>query len=84
MESAILFEANLQYSVDVTVCVSAPEKVRIERIVQRDKVTEERARQWIDTQMKQERKEEMSDFVIVNDGTSPLEEQVDMLLKSLQ
>ena len=83
MESAILFEANLRYAVDVTVCVSAPEKLRIARIMQRDNVTEERARQWIRAQMKQERKEMMADFIIINDGVSSVEQQVDRLLEKL-
>ena len=83
MESAILFEANLRYAVDVTVCVSAPEKLRISRIMQRDNVTEERALQWIRAQMKQERKEMMADFIIINDGVSSVEQQVDRLLEKL-
>ncbi len=83
MESAILFEADLQDSVDVIVCVSAPEDVRVARIMRRDNITREMARQWIDNQMPQERKEQMSDFVILNDGIIPLEKQVDTLLTSL-
>lgn len=83
MECAILFDANLQDSVDAVVCVSAPEAIRIERIMRRDNITKAKAKQWIDAQILQERVEKMSDFVIQNDGVTPMNKQIDKLLSEL-
>lgn len=83
MECAILFDAHLQDKVDAVVCVSAPEEVRIQRIMHRDSITKAKAKQWIDAQIPQEKVEEMSDFVIHNDGVAPMDIQIDNLLVSL-
>lgn len=83
MESAILFEAHLEHTVDVIVCVSAPEEVRISRIMQRDGITEEKARQWIQAQMPQAEAEHRSHFVIINDGIQSVDEQVAKVLSAL-
>lgn len=84
MESAILFEADFQKYVDRVVCVSAPEDVRLQRIMQRDGITAEKAKEWIDCQMAQEEKELRSDFVILNDGKAPLAPQIESLLKQVK
>lgn len=73
MESAILFEAHLEHTVDRIVCVTAPEEVRVERIMARDNITRERALEWIRSQMPQEEAASRSDIVIVNDGKTPID-----------
>lgn len=82
LESAILFESGFdrRVSFDRIVCVSAPRDVRIQRIMRRDNITAEKAAEWIDTQMAQEEVERRSHFVIVNDGKSDIEQQVDNML----
>lgn len=82
MESAILFEAGFQQYVDRVVCVSAPIEIRVQRIMLRDNISRERALEWINRQMPQEEKEKLSDFVIINDGIKPLDEQIDAILQS--
>lgn len=85
LESAILFESGFdsRVSFDRIVCVSAPRDVRIERIMRRDNITAEKAAEWIDTQMAQEEVERRSHFVIVNDGKSDIEQQVDNMLSKI-
>lgn len=85
LESAILYESGFYKRIhfDFTVCVSAPRQVRLERVMKRDGITEEKALEWIDSQWKQEKVEQLSDFVIVNDGASNLEEQVTRLLSKI-
>lgn len=83
MESAILYEAHLENTVDKVVCVVAPEEVRLLRIMQRDGITEEKAREWIAAQMPQERVAELADVVIVNDGSATLDDQIDNALQML-
>lgn len=85
LESAILFESGFdrRVSFDRVVCVSAPRDVRIQRIMRRDNITAEKAAEWIDTQMAQEEVERRSHFVIVNDGKSDIEQQVDNMLSKI-
>lgn len=85
LESAILFESGFDRRIrfDRIVCVSAPRDVRIQRIMHRDNITAEKAAEWIDTQMAQEEVERRSHFVIVNDGKSDIEQQVDNMLSKI-
>lgn len=85
LESAILFESGFdrRVSFDRVVCVSAPRDVRIQRIMRRDNITAEKAAEWIDTQMDQEEVERRSHFVIVNDGKSDIEQQMDNMLSQI-
>lgn len=82
MESAILHEAHLEYAVDYVVCVTAPENVRIERIMKRDGISRERALEWIHRQMSQDAVAGLSDFVIVNDGVGDIDKQIEQLIKN--
>lgn len=85
LESAILFDSGFHRRVPFSfvVCVSAPEDVRVQRIMARDGISESKALEWIHRQMPQEQVEGLSDFVIVNDGVAPLEPQVDKLIHQL-
>lgn len=85
LESAILFESGFdsRVSFDRVVCVSAPRDVRIQRIMRRDNISAAKAAEWIDTQMAQEEVERRSHFVIVNDGKSDIEQQIDNMLSQI-
>lgn len=85
MESAILFDSgfNRRIHFDKVVCVSAPVAVRLQRIMQRDHISQEKAQQWIDAVMPQEELIARSDYEIVNDGVSDVEAQVVHLLNLL-
>ena len=85
LESAIIFDSGFHRRVPFSfvVCVSAPEDVRVQRIMARDGISEAKALEWIHRQMPQEQVEGMSNFVIVNDGVAQLEPQVAKLLESL-
>ena len=85
LESAILFDSGFHRRVPFSfvLCVSAPEAVRVQRIMARDGISEAKALEWIHRQMPQEQVEGLSNFVIVNDGVAPLEPQVDKLIHQL-
>lgn len=85
MESAILFDSgfNRRTHFDKVVCVSAPVAVRLQRIMQRDHISQEKAQQWIDAVMPQEELITRSDYEIVNDGVRDVEAQVVHLLNLL-
>lgn len=85
LESAILFESGFDRRIafDHIVCVTAPRQVRIQRIVQRDNITPQRAAEWIDVQMSQQEVAQRSDFCIQNDGESDLQAQIDNILRQI-
>ena len=83
MESAILFESGANRLVDKTVVVTAPEDVRIQRVMQRDGITREKALQWIARQWPQDEVKARADFEIVNDGVADIDHQIEDLLGTL-
>lgn len=84
MECAILFESGFDSLVDFTICVTAPKEVRLQRIIDRDGLTRERAQQWIDKQLPQKEVAERCDAVINNDGVADIEQQIDNILKYIK
>ena len=63
-----LFEGGLAELCNVTVAVTAPEKDRIARLMQRDGISEEYARNRIRAQHDETWFREKCDYVLVNDG----------------
>lgn len=83
IESAILVEAGFAGEVDAVVMVYAPEEVRVQRAMRRDAAPRELIEKRIRSQMNDEEKRKHADFVIVNDGETPLIPQVLALIASL-
>ena len=83
VECALLFESGFDHSVTYTVLVTAPLEVRIRRVMKRDGKREEEVRQWISMQMDEEEKHTKADFIITNDGTGELDNQIQYLLSLL-
>ncbi|MBI9037830.1 MAG: dephospho-CoA kinase [Bacteroidales bacterium] len=75
-EAAILFETDLSKEFDFVVAVSAPENLRIERIMKRDSVNRETVIARIRNQWSDEEKTKLADFVILNDENELLIPQV--------
>lgn len=80
MECAILFESGFDRLVDRTICVAAPQEVRIRRVMQRDGISREKALEWMGRQWPQEDVVRRADYCIINDGAEPLEVQIDTIL----
>jgi len=85
LESALLFDSHFDrlVSIDHVVCVAAPMEVRLKRIAERDHITPQQARQWIDRQMTQEEMMAKSDFIITNDGAADLTKQIETLINNI-
>ena len=64
-----LFESGLNFLCDVTVAITAPEEMRVQRIVDRDQITAEKAKQRLAAQRQQEELEALCDHTLRNDGT---------------
>ena len=83
MESAIMYVSGIYQLVDKVVVVTAPEELRIQRIMQRDGISREKALQWIHRQWPQEQVKALADYEIVNDGIADIDSQIDLLLHRL-
>ena len=64
-----LFEGGLHKLCDVTVAVTAPEDVRIQRLMLRDKITAQQAQMRINAQAPQASFAEKCDYVLENNGS---------------
>lgn len=76
-EAALLFEARSNTALDKIIVVSAPEALRISRVLQRDKHrTEQQVRDIIRNQLNEEEKLKRADYILVNDDSKLLIPQV--------
>ena len=84
MESAILYEAGFQDTVDAVIMVYAPVELRIQRAMYRDGASEEQVRARIAAQMDDEEKRRRADFTGVNDGGQLLIPQLNRIVEQLK
>lgn len=82
-EAAILFETGAYKTFDATVLITAPESIRLNRVVERDTIPESQVRSRMNNQWKDEEKAKLADFVIHNDGTTMLLPQIENMLIKL-
>ena len=75
-EAAILFESDSHKGLDAIICVTAPINLRIDRVKLRDGYSYCEIKDRIVNQISQEKKESLSDFIIVNDGVKSLLPQI--------
>ena len=83
LETAILYESGFDREVDHVLMVYAPVQLRVSRTVARDRAIEEAVRSRMAAQMDDETKVLLADFVLTNDGQTPLQPQLDKLLEAL-
>ena len=83
-ESAILFEKKFSDQFEKIIFVSAPEDIRLQRTMLRDKCNEENVRARMRLQWDEDTKKAESDFIIFNDGDKMLIPQVLEIHKILQ
>ncbi|MBA4135673.1 MAG: dephospho-CoA kinase, partial [Flavobacterium sp.] len=83
-EAAILFESGSYQYCDKIITVTAPENVRIQRVMQRDSVTEDQVLARMQNQWKEDEKIALSDYVIQNVNIEHTKIQVDNILKTLK
>ncbi|MBU1011534.1 MAG: dephospho-CoA kinase [Bacteroidetes bacterium] len=75
-EAAILFESGFDKYMDTVIYVYAPEIMRIERIIDRDKISSEEVKQRLGNQWDDEKKLSFSEHIIKNDGNNLLIPQI--------
>ncbi len=72
LEAAVLFESGGKNELDQIILVRAPEELRLKRVMERDGDTKDNVIKRMKLQIPEEQKIDHSDFVIVNDGVSPV------------
>jgi dephospho-CoA kinase len=75
-EAALIFEAGIEKYLDYVIGVTAPESIRIQRVVERDHVPMQKVLDRLQHQMDEKEKISRCDFVIQNDGIHPILPQV--------
>ena len=82
VDAPLLFESGFDRECDLTVAVTAPTDVRIERIVRRDGITPETARERVAAQIPDAELSRRADLVIENGGDEAhLSREVERILK---
>ncbi len=82
-EAAILFESGHFREMDKIICITAPERLRIRRVMDRDNLTRQEVKKRMANQWDEERKEALADYVIKNDGSEMVISQVMEIHKKL-
>ena len=84
MECAILYESGFDSLVDRVLTVSAPVDIRLQRVMRRDTAREEQVRKRIAHQLDDSLLVSRADFVVTNDGSTPLLPRLYDILVSLR
>lgn len=82
-EAALLYESGAHAALDKIITVTAPEALRIQRVVKRDGSKEADVRARMDQQMPETEKVKRADFVIYNDGQQLLLPQIQRIHQAL-
>lgn len=83
-EAAILFETGAYKNFDLNILITAPKKLRIERIMSRDNSSEEQVLSRMKNQWEDEQKIPLADYVITNDEKSDLETDIKKILQDIE
>lgn len=83
-EAAILFESGFHRMMDFTLLISAPEEMRIARVVQRDGTSEGQVRQRMAKQWPEAEKQRLASKILMNDNTRLLIPQIIEIDKNLK
>jgi dephospho-CoA kinase len=75
-ESALLFEAGIEKQVDKIILVTAPLEIKLKRVRERDRSSDEEILQRMNNQLPDEKKTGHSHFVIINDEEKAVIPQV--------
>ena len=83
IDGAALFEAGADKLCDKTVAVCADEKIRMNRVIKRDNITEEQALQRFSAQKPQDFYTSKSDFTLENNSYEQMIENTEILLSKI-
>src|SRR5690606_16891799 len=78
-EAAILFESGSYQQCDKTILITAPEDIRIQRVMERDGVSKEEVLARIKNQWPDSEKKKLADFIVENIDLNSTEKKVQKL-----
>lgn len=81
LESGIMYESGISRLMDRVIAVTAPLEVRIQRVMQRDHISREKALEWMSRQLPQEEVVRRADFELVNDGQTDIDNQLNKIIQ---
>lgn len=84
IESALLLESNVSQYIDKTICISAPEDIRIQRVIERDITKKELVLARIKNQLPETKRLQKADYIIYNDDIQAIIPQLEKVLTLLQ
>lgn len=84
MESALMYESGIYRLVDRVIVVTAPQEVRIRRVMERDQITREKVLEWMSRQLPQEEVRQRADFEIINDGEADIDQQLKAIIEMIK
>lgn len=84
IDAPVLFESGFDSLCDVTVCVTAPKELKLERIIARDGITMEKALARISSQLTDIELREKCDYEIDNSQGADIEKQILKILSNLK
>ena len=82
-EAALVYETIIHQQLDKIIVVTAPESIRIARVMKRDQVSKEQVLQRISNQLPEAEKVKRADYVIYNDESKSVIEQTLAIQKQL-
>lgn len=80
-ESAILIESGAYKKCDATILVTAPQALRVERVMKRDNISKEEVLHRMKNQMSDKEKTQYADFIITNIDLEEAYHQTEVILK---
>ena len=84
IDAIALFESGENELCDFTVAVTAPEDIRLQRIIERDKITDEKATERIRAQKDEDFFTKRADFIIWNYEPYNLDTEIRQIISNLQ
>ncbi len=82
-EAAILYESGAHKNYDNLILVTAPLETRISRCMQRDNLSRDQILEKVNKQWTDEEKMKFNPLVILNDGQTPVVEQIEAVITKL-
>lgn len=83
LDAAVLFESGFDKYVDKIITVIAPIDIRINRVSKRDNLSPQQIEARINSQISDEERSKLSDFVVVNDNYESIINQTNIIIKKI-
>ncbi|MBQ9744011.1 MAG: dephospho-CoA kinase [Clostridia bacterium] len=83
IDAPVLFESGFDDLCDVTLCVTAPKELKIQRIIKRDGITREKAEARLGSQLTDDELRSRCDYEIINDDITDIDKDVRRIMYAL-